>query len=84
MVHVSTCIADVTRDYILGSMGCVLAGIKLVMRPLVENDACHGKAASIESSSKISKLRPKCYPINVCVSRRFYQENYPHLQGEST
>ena len=69
MVHVSRCrpIADVIPDYILGSMGCVLAGIKLVMRPLVENDACHGKAASIEASSKISKLRPKCYPINVCI-----------------
>ena len=25
----------------------------------VENDACHGKAASIEASSKILKLRPK-------------------------
>ena len=37
------------------------------MRPLVENDACHGKAASIEESSNILKLRPKCYPSKMCI-----------------
>ena len=30
------------------------------MRPLVDNDACHGKAASNEASSKILTLRRKC------------------------